>query len=338
MPSSPSSKNLAVIPSPPEEEQRLFKKRMQQVEKLQREQEKISEKLDSCLHFYYGKIRPVEEKICDLLIQRIELTYHSYQKRTMLSRMEKKRLKRLIIHDLKQVLSLRRVEDLSPETKKILDALAPLKKKSSAATFLRRAKKMIQDLFHNIDLNFSEDKEAETQSASSSETEEERQKRMLQEMQKKSITSLYRQLVKTLHPDLEQNPEQKTWKESLMKEITAAYENGDLPSLLRLEAKALHRPGSKDFMPTADDLIVYNSILAEQIISLKKEKETLVHSPRYTPLHPFFRKAESLKEGERQLHQFLHRATKAAADLAEQLNKLYKESGEDSSKQSTQTP
>src|SRR5262249_35645281 len=67
--------------------------------------------------------------------------------------------------------------------------------------------------------------------------EKEERLRQAEEIRKKSIATIYRELAKVLHPDLEQDPARRQQKDVLMQELTVAYRNNDLHTLLRLELK-----------------------------------------------------------------------------------------------------
>src|SRR5262249_41275155 len=71
--------------------------------------------------------------------------------------------------------------------------------------------------------------------------EREDRRRQAEEARKKSIASIYKQLAKVLHPDLEQNEVRKQQKVRLMQELTTAYHDHDLHTLLRLELEWIQR-------------------------------------------------------------------------------------------------
>ena len=62
-----------------------------------------------------------------------------------------------------------------------------------------------------------------------------------EQVRRASLETIYRQLVKLLHPDLEPDPEARRHKEVLMQQITAAYAKRDLHALLRLQLEWLYR-------------------------------------------------------------------------------------------------
>ena len=104
------------------------------------------------------------------------------------------------------------------------------------------------------------------------------------EIRKKSLAAIYRQLAKVLHPDLEPDPERKQRKVALMQELTIAYHHNDLHSLLRLELAWIERE-EDDLTRLADEkLAVYNQVLKGQVDELQREFDGLSYHPRYQPL------------------------------------------------------
>jgi hypothetical protein len=114
----------------------------------------------------------------------------------------------------------------------------------------------------------------------------EREERMKQveEARSKSMASIYKQLAKVLHPDLEQDPEQRRHKVTLMQELTVAYRNNDLHTLLRLELEWIAREEGHLDRLTEEKLAIYNQVLKDQISELKEEIASLDWDPRYQPI------------------------------------------------------
>lgn len=81
-----------------------------------------------------------------------------------------------------------------------------------------------------------------------------------------SIRAIYIGLVKKLHPDKESDEVEKVKKTELIQQLTEAYENKDLLSLLTLQAK--HEDGkAKDLK----HLKSYNEILEKEVAELEME-------------------------------------------------------------------
>jgi hypothetical protein len=114
--------------------------------------------------------------------------------------------------------------------------------------------------------------------------EKEERLRQVEEAREKSIATIYKQLAKVLHPDLEPDPERRQHKGALMQELTAAYRNNDLHTLLRLELEWIEREKGDLQRLTDEKLAIYNQVLREQAEDLEAELEALPYHPRYQPI------------------------------------------------------
>ena len=86
--------------------------------------------------------------------------------------------------------------------------------------------------------------------------------------------TIYRQLARTHHPDLERDPEKQAAKTAQMQRITEAYEADDLYTLLQLLAQS----GPAD--AEADDVLArYTRALLQQQTQLKQEMNELKYGP-----------------------------------------------------------
>lgn len=117
--------------------------------------------------------------------------------------------------------------------------------------------------------------------------EKERVRQAQEETKTRDLKSLYKQLAKALHPDLETDPQLKQHKEIWMKRLTSAYKNGDLRDLLQIEMEWLGEESSH--LSTAGDtkLQVYCSLLKEQIANLNHQTWELKFSPQFSTLRRF---------------------------------------------------
>lgn len=114
--------------------------------------------------------------------------------------------------------------------------------------------------------------------------EKEERARQAEQLRNKSIASIYKQLAKVLHPDLEPDAERKQAKGTLMQELTAAYRNNDLHTLLRLELEWIQREEGDVERLTEEKLSIYNQVLKEQVSELERELAELPYHPRYQPI------------------------------------------------------
>jgi hypothetical protein len=107
-------------------------------------------------------------------------------------------------------------------------------------------------------------------------------------LRQKNISTIYKQLAKLFHPDLEQDESRKLEKEILMKELTAAYEAKNLHALLSLELQWIHKENDHLETLTEEKLAVYLYILREQAEGLERERNELYQQPRYAVLYNEF--------------------------------------------------
>ena len=72
-----------------------------------------------------------------------------------------------------------------------------------------------------------------------------------------------------------------------MQELTVAYSNNDMHTLLRLEAEWIQREEGEIDRLTEEKLAVYNETLKEQAQDLEQELRELPCHPRYQPIAVF---------------------------------------------------
>jgi len=128
------------------------------------------------------------------------------------------------------------------------------------------------------------DQETSARKKSKKQLEREEREKQAAEVKSKSISRIYKQLAKVLHPDLEQDAELRVYKELQMRELTTAYEKNDLHTLLRLELEWIQKEEANLEKLTDDKLKIYNEVLKEQISDLEEESFSLLQHPRYQPL------------------------------------------------------
>jgi hypothetical protein len=109
----------------------------------------------------------------------------------------------------------------------------------------------------------------------------------LAEARKRGVSTIYKQLAKALHPDLERDPERRLEKERLMQELTVAYHAGDLHTLLRLELEFIHREQGDLNHLGEEKLKIYCELLQEQVSELERDVAGVIYDPRYAALRPY---------------------------------------------------
>jgi hypothetical protein len=101
------------------------------------------------------------------------------------------------------------------------------------------------------------------------------------EIKNKSLRSVYLSLAKILHPDSETDPDQKLEKEEIMKQVTKAYEDKDIITLLVIETQYLKNTEERLANINEDVAAIYIQLLKEQAKKLRQEKGELRYHPRF---------------------------------------------------------
>ena len=133
-----------------------------------------------------------------------------------------------------------------------------------------------------------------------------------QQQLESNTKTLYRQLARTHHPDLERDPDKQAGKTAQMQRITEAYEADDLYTLLQLLAES--GPANAE----ADDVLTrYTRALLQQQIQLKQEMNELKYGPNGFVIG-------SGKKQELELRQ-LKRDLRAEAEYVQHIGQLLRE-------------
>lgn len=114
--------------------------------------------------------------------------------------------------------------------------------------------------------------------------QKEERERAAEELRKKTVATVYKQLARVLHPDLELDAELKKQKQALMQELTVAYHDNDMHTLLRLEMEWIRREEGNIDRLSDEKLAIYNQTLKEQVQDLEQELRALPLHPRYQPI------------------------------------------------------
>jgi hypothetical protein len=115
----------------------------------------------------------------------------------------------------------------------------------------------------------------------------ERERLELEQARNRDLKSLFKQLAKAFHPDLESDAVLRLHKEAWMKRLNSAYEDNDLREMLQLEMEWLGEEATNLASAGDDKLKVYCTVLKEQIAELKEKIHFLLNEPQYSPLHRF---------------------------------------------------
>lgn len=117
--------------------------------------------------------------------------------------------------------------------------------------------------------------------------ERERKQQAVEEAKKRDLKTLYKQLAKVLHPDLEPDPKLKPHREVWMKRLTTARKEGDLREMLAIELEWLGEETGNLAKASDEKLEIYSMVLKEQAKEQREKTKWLEEEPQYQPLYRF---------------------------------------------------
>ncbi|MEI7928458.1 MAG: hypothetical protein WCH40_07910 [Verrucomicrobiales bacterium] len=122
---------------------------------------------------------------------------------------------------------------------------------------------------------------------SKAELERERLREEVEAAKSRDLKSLYKQLAKVLHPDLETDPVLRAHKENWMKRLNTAQANGDLRDMLAIEMEWLGEEAGNLAKASDEKLRIYSMVLKEQLEDLREQTVMLIHEPQYHTIMRF---------------------------------------------------
>lgn len=300
---------------PPTRAQAAFRSLLARVESLRQAIDAEERELDDTMSFYAAEVVPRLVKQTELQKQLVR-ALAPYLNKTFFprkqERVELKELARelldeiadrergLIDDDLRQIYNLLHGVGYSKDERKTIAAVkaalaqalaeagleadfSELEATASEAEFMAKAEALIA--------RARKMKEAEAEAAHCAEhgrhATEDEHLRAEEESRRRSIANIYRQLARVLHPDLEPDTERQKKKVELMQELTVAYRQNDLHTLLRLEMQWIENEGGDIDRLTEEKLGVYNEVLTGQVQGLEQRLRSLMFHPRYRPIVVF---------------------------------------------------
>lgn len=329
--------------------QQTFNRLVKKLEKLRSAKENLAKILSEKLDYYGKNIHPLEEKAAELHKKSAKLFYRLYKEQKGLSNTDQEILLDIIDSQLTQFNTFSR-EEFDDELKEIYEFLTDenfdeaeeerfqAMKDDMKATFgefgidvdlddftsdlseeemMRKMMEMMGEAQSQAEAKFNAEPQRKK---SKKQIEKEEREKQIEEAKNKDIATIYKQLARIFHPDLERDPQRKLEKEDVMKQLTIAYEKGDLHTLLRLELEWLHKEESNLEKLSDDKLKIYNQALKEQVEELEMEMEMSIEHPRYFPLKKYttlFNRIENvnLKREKEKLENTIEYMTKDLAEL-----------------------
>jgi hypothetical protein len=314
----PSAEGLLLVSQPGRKltpAQREFNRLVAQVEDLRRKLERETRKLDEALAYYGKHIHPRVERIAALRKELVRAFASVLDNDRFKGKRDRKTLKEIIALHLDTIMGEGGAiddEDLRTLFNRVngvdLDALeqqelngvrsamesmfadlgiemdlSDMRVNMSPEEMAAKAAQMAEQFRHKAEAAEAAFREPKRRKTKKQLLREERM-RQAEEIRNKSIASIYKQLAKVLHPDLEQDAIIRDRKVVLMQQLTTAYHSGDLHTLLRLELEWIQREEGNLERLTDEKLAIYNQVLRDQVFELKQEIADLPYHPRYQPL------------------------------------------------------
>ncbi len=297
-------------------QQQAFNRLVGKIEKLKLRLEETTKALNERLDFYGKKIHPVEQRRNLLNIEITKLLFRFFKNKKLLLKKERQSLKAILANQLNLISPFLESEP-DEELESIFKAIEGLSYEEARDEEYDLMMNDLQDVFDDFGFDLDIDDfhrkmtstdfiekmmEAEGQMKENNQKndfkrperkktkkqlEKEERVKKIEEARTKNISSIYRQLAKIFHPDLERDQDMKIEKEELMKKLTVAYQNSDLHTLLSLELAWIQKEENNLGKLTDDKLSIYNEVLREQVRDLENQIYMEINHPRYQPLHRF---------------------------------------------------
>lgn len=313
-PPVPDARSLVSVSAsniPLSKAQQTFRRLVAKIEKLQGQFDRETARLTDCLNFYAAELHPLEQKILTARKELIRLLFPFLRDPRIRPGPQREALSDSLSSLLQSV--IREQGDLVEEDlQKIFQAVEGLSVDQAKEDDIQTVSELIEEdlarMGIDVDLSgFKADMTPEELAArmkdleqqfseqagtppprprrpSKSQLAKEAREREMEELRTKNIGSLYKQLAKLLHPDLEQDPTLRAEKEAAMKKLTIAHRDGDLHALLKLEIEWISREQADANRLTEEKLALYNQVLKEQAVELQGMIDSAHEHPRYLPL------------------------------------------------------
>jgi hypothetical protein len=319
LPEWPKATGLVVISQPGRpltKAQRAFNRLVTKVEELRAAREREIKRLDQALTYYAEQIHPRLKRGNDLRKEMVRVLAPFLNGSRLKRNTERRTLRIFLADQLDEITGVDgslNEEDLQAVFKKVHGVEFAQAEQEGVEGVRSVMEQMFGQLGIDIDLSgFRPDMSDEEMAAKAAEMaekihqqeeeedrafrprarrgkskrqlEREERARQAEQLRNKSIASIFKQLAKVLHPDLEPDAGRKQAKSTLMQELTAAYRNNDLHTLLRLELEWIQREEGDVERLTEEKLSIYNQVLKEQVAELEREIAELPLHPRYQPI------------------------------------------------------
>jgi hypothetical protein len=300
--------------------QQTFNRLLARIDNLRKKLELETRRLNDALSYHSAHVIPRQAKAAQLRVEIVRSLFPFLLDKRLKRKGDRNALRRLLAQQIAMVADVEDVlpEDLSEIFRQVQGCSFEEFEEQATTAILQETENMWREMGVNVDLSRLRDvvnredelegkvteiigelerkigenfeafpaarKPRKKSRSDARRAEKERLLAQAEEARKKTLASIYKQLARVLHPDLEQDPAVRESKVLLMQRLTVAYRNNDLHTLLRLEMEWIERQEG-DLERLADEkLSVYNHVLKEQVDELQIEIDQLPLHPRYAAM------------------------------------------------------
>ncbi len=283
----------------------------------------MDKELEGFLVFYLTKIQPLKTQVIGILEEQVQILYGHYLNTSGFTKKQRARMKENMLDKMGSIFLYVPTTEVNPKIREIYEDLQEKDCKEILEDDFEDFKADMQEQLEDegLDINldnyemtddpdevlqqlsddilearrnkFKNLHESPHKAKTQKEIQREKHEQALKELQSTEAGAVYKRLAKAIHPDLEQDPQKKEFKEELMKRLTIAYKSKDVYSLLALEMEWADRLGEEKRSLSSNQLEVYNTMLEQQIEAIGHELHSKIFDPRYVPIRhilasPFF--------------------------------------------------
>lgn len=290
--------------------QQAFNRLVKKVETLRKNIQQDTSMLDENLAYYDKYIDPLEDQEVAIRKDLVKILFQFYGDKKTITESDKNCIRSIISTHIKEVFYLdkkdpdeefkiiyKKIEgvgydevvqdefdDMRDEMENMFEKagidvdLDGMSAKTTEEEMARKMKEIQEKLLQQQEeMNAKQSARKKTKR----QLDQEAKERAIQEARNRNIGSIYKQLAKVLHPDLEQDEDKKAEKQELMKLLVGAYEKNDLHTLLQLELQWIYNEENNLETLSEEKLKIYIQVLKDQAQELEFEKSGLVHHPKY---------------------------------------------------------
>jgi len=240
-------------------ESQNFQKKVIKIEKLQKGNEALKFNLEDIRLRLVKVLRPISDRFCDLRVKSLEIL-DEHAQGTYFRINEKRKIHGLIIEGAAELTG----SFHDDRGKQFHDKYSTISFDEQEETFLDGMKTIFKEAFGSF-----RDEDSHVKSTQPF-TKNTRKKKSKAELHEEKIQleskSMYRGLMKTLHPDFEQDEERKKEKTEVTQKIAIAYKENNVYELLKLRSEYLNESISENELKT------YATELNKRIRELELER------------------------------------------------------------------